>query len=118
MATAKAVRSTQTQPRRWLRRVVALAGLAALLLLAWFWSSLSARSAAATAYGARVACSCRYVAGRPLDQCRDDFISGMWMVMLSQNDAEKSVTATAPLLASQTAQWREGRGCMLESWED
>jgi len=106
------------QPRRWLRRVVVFAGLAALLLLAWFWSALSERSTAATAYGARVACSCRYVADRPLDECRNDFIPGMWMVMLSENDAEKSVTATAPLLASQTAQWSKGQGCVLEAWDD
>ena len=42
----------------------------------------------------------------------------MELVRLSDDPATKSVTATFPLLASQTATYREGYGCVLEKWED
>jgi len=92
--------------------------LVALAALAWFWSALDVRATAAAAYGARVACSCRYIADRPLDHCRKDFLPGMGVLMLAEDPAEKSVTATFPLVASQTAYWRKGPGCVLEPWED
>ena len=71
-----------------------------------------------SAYLARVACSCRYVAGRSLDDCGKDALEGMGMISLSQNLDDKTVTATAPLIASSTARYREGQGCVLESWPE
>ena len=95
-----------------------VAGAILAALLAWYWASVSHRAGAAAAYAARVSCSCRYVAGRALDDCERDFLPGMGAVMLTEDTAAKSVTATVPLLARQTAVWHRADGCMLESWED
>jgi hypothetical protein len=40
----------------------------------------------------------------------------MSLVRLSEDDRAKSVTASVPLLASETATYREGFGCVLEKW--
>jgi len=70
-----------------------------------------------TAYGARIACSCRYIAGRSLTDCEKDFVAGMELVRLSEDEETRSVTASIPLIASQTATFREGQGCALEPWQ-
>lgn len=93
--------------------VAVVAGLAA-----WFWGPLNGRAEAGAAYGARVACACRHLGGRTLGDCRKDFLSGMGPVILSEDTADRSVTATFPLLARQTATFRPGEGCLLERWED
>nr|WP_095013298.1 hypothetical protein [Tsuneonella mangrovi] len=95
-----------------------MAAVAVVLLALWaaFGSVALGYARAGTAYGARVACSCRYIAGRSLDDCRKDKIAGMELVMLSDDDAAKSVTARFPLLASDTATLRPGYGCVLKPW--
>ena len=93
---------------RWLALAVLAATVAALL---WFREPLLAQAQAGAAYGARIGCSCHFVAGRPLDQCRDDFMPGMSLVMLSADEDEMSVTARVFPLASETARYREGQGC-------
>ena len=70
-----------------------------------------------TAYSARVACSCRFVAGRSLEDCRKDKLAGMEAVTLRDNPEAKSVTARFPLVAEATATYREGYGCVLEPYE-
>ena len=90
-------------------------------VLAYLWFSygegLQRTGQAGTAYGARVACSCRYVAGRDLDDCAKDKLEGMEMIGFSEDPATKSVTATIPFIAKDTARYREGYGCMLDEWE-
>lgn len=73
---------------------------------------------AGTAYAARVACSCRFVAGRSMEDCGKDKLAGMELVSLSANEDTKSVTASIPFVASDTASFREGYGCVLKQWED
>ena len=111
--------STRTAPksRRWLYVVLALFVLL-VGTYGWFREPLHGYADVGTAYGARVACSCRYVAGRDLDSCKEDFLPGMDLVTLSEDDEEKSVTARFPLLASATAGYREGYGCVKEKWDD
>jgi hypothetical protein len=96
--------------------VVQGALLAVAALSAFYWYSHREDARAATSYGARVACSCRHVAGLELDQCRDDFLPGMSLVMLSEDDEDKAVTASLPFFGSDTARYRDGPGCVLESW--
>ena len=120
MATAKPTNSLpqRSQPSRRRVRAALFALIVALAALAWFWQPLNARAVTATSYGARVACGCRFIEGRPLARCRDDFMPGMGLVILSEDDAGKSVTARFPLLSSQTATWRPGQGCTPEKWEE
>lgn len=108
----------RSRTRRWRRRATWLAAFALLAALAFYWRPLHATALTDASVGARVACSCRFVAGRSLSDCRKDFEPGMRLVMLSEDDAQKSVTARVPLLASQTATFHEGAGCMLEPWDD
>ncbi len=114
MATVKQNPATRSP---WRRRAMVL-GLALLgALLALFWKPLNGYADAGAAYGARVACSCRFVGGRELNDCAKDFEPGMELVRLSEDTKAKSVTATFPLLASQTATYREGPSCQLEPWQ-
>ena len=114
MATAK--NRTQRSRPTWLKvLLVLLLGAAAL---AWFYREpIGGLSGAGAAFGARTACSCRYVAGRDLADCKKDFEPGMSVVFLSEDAEAKSVTARVPLIASATATYREGFGCLLEPWE-
>lgn len=96
-------------------------GLALLVLaagVAWFYRApIAGYTVTGTAFGARTACSCRYIAGRGLEDCEKDFEPGMEVVFLSDDDEAKSVTARIPLLAGATATYRDGFGCVLEPWE-
>jgi len=104
--------------RRWRLGWLVLA-VAARGELGWlFWVPLQGRALTGASYGARVACSCRFEGGRPLGDCRKDFEDGMGLVTLSENVDARSVTASFPLLARQTATYREGWGCVLEPWKN
>lgn len=112
MANAKSRR------RAW-RWAIALALLAAALAAVWFSSfgqGLRGDATAGVAYGARVACSCRFVAGRSLEDCAKDKLAGMEMIRLSADEDAKSVTASVPLVATETARLREGYGCVLDRY--
>jgi hypothetical protein len=114
MATAK--RSLAPKRRLWPH--VLLAALA--LSVAWGWlnrEQIRGNAAAGAAFGAHTACSCRYVAGRDLAGCKKDFEPGMGLVFLSDDKEDKSVTAFVPFIASDTATFREGHGCLLRPWE-
>jgi hypothetical protein len=106
--------SVLRQRRRWPWIVAGLATLAVVVS----WGSISGYAQAGTAYGARVACSCRYLGERSLEDCRKDFEPGMELVMLNEDPAARTVTARIPLVASETATFREGAGCRLEAWSD
>lgn len=93
--------------------------LAALLGIGWYvHAPAQAYAQTAAAYSARVACSCRYVAGRSLEDCEKDRLAGMEFVTLVEDPATKTVTARFPLIAVDRASYREGFGCVLQKWED
>jgi hypothetical protein len=120
LAMAKtAISSTRQRPRKrslalWGLLIVAL-GLMAVFIA--FREPIRGYSGVSTAYSARVACSCRFVAGRSLADCAKDKLAGMELVTLVDDPAARSVTARFPLMASTTATYREGYGCVLEKWE-
>jgi len=116
MATAKPINPLPRR-RRW-RRIAALALLALLVLFAWLWSAQRGNAVTAAAVGARIGCGCRHIAGRPLDSCSRDFEPGMGLVFLSEDAESKSVTARVPLMASETARFVAGQGCVPEPWDD
>ena len=105
------------RPRLAARLVLVLA-IGAVAALAWVWRPLNSFAVTGASYAARVGCSCRFVGGRDLTDCRKDFESGMELITLSADYAGKSVTARFPLLATQTATYREGEGCRLQPWTD
>lgn len=91
--------------------------LALLTLVAWQGPTLAARARLGAAYGARLGCSCRYVEGRAMGSCADDKEPGMALVRLEDVPDEKAVRASVPLLATRTARFREGWGCLLDRVE-
>jgi hypothetical protein len=96
---------------------LALAVLAAGGAAVAFREPIGGYTTIASAYSARVACSCRFVAGRSLEDCAKDKLAGMEAVTLVENVEARSVTARFPLIAEATATYREGYGCVLEPWE-
>ncbi len=93
-------------------------GVLLLIFLIWQFPSFKAQAELGSAYAARVACSCRQVAGRSLEDCEKDKLDGMEMISLSEDEEARSVTASVPLMASATARYKEGYGCVLDPWED
>lgn len=90
----------------------------AFAALAWVYRApIQGYAGVSTSYMARVACSCRFVAGRDLEDCAKDGVAGMEIVSLSENPEAQSVTASIPFVNATTATNREGYGCVLESWE-
>lgn len=115
MATAK--NRTQRSRPTWLK--VILVVVLAAAAIAWFYREpIIGYAGTGAAFGARTACSCRYLAGRDLADCKKDFEPGMEAVFLSDQPDEKAVTAYVPLLASETATFRPGYGCVLEPWDE
>jgi len=98
---------------KWIYALAAIA-LALFLLLAWNWTAMRARAAVGAGFGARVTCSCRYVEGRSMESCKGDKEPGMALVTLSDDPESRSVEASVPLLASHTARYRKGWGCLLD----
>ncbi len=112
----RAMTGWMVMPNGWLRWTLAAGLLVMLALAAWKGPRLRADAVTGASFGARVACSCRYIEGRPLASCKKDFEPGMELVMLSEDSTAKSITARFPLLASQTATYQAGAGCVLEKW--
>jgi hypothetical protein len=67
-------------------------------------------------YGARVACGCRYIGNRSLEDCRKDFEPGMEPIRLSEDAATKTVTASVPLIARRSARFDPVLGCVVEKF--
>ncbi len=114
MATATSPAPEKAASRR-LRTVrnVALVLLAiAVLWVIWNWSSIKEQAQLGAAYGAHVACSCRYIEGRDLKSCETDFEPGMELVGLSDDPENKRVTASVPFLAEAVAERRGDFGCL------
>lgn len=114
MATAKR-RAARGRPI-WLKVVLVL--VLALAALGWLYRApLYGLAETGAAVGARTACACRYVAGRSLKDCKKDFEPRMEAVFLRDDEDTKSVTGYVPLIASETATYRRGYGCVLEPWD-
>lgn len=88
-----------------------------LLILGYALSQFPAwraRAQLGVAYGARMACSCRFVQGRDIDSCRRDAEPGMEMVSIADVPDARAVEASVPLFASRTAHFEPGTGCLLD----
>ena len=94
-------------------RNIALGAFAViLLLLIWNWGSIKGQARLGAAYGAHIACSCRYVEGRDMAACETDKEPGMGLVGFSDDPENKRVTASVPLLAKAVAERRSAFGCV------
>lgn len=67
-------------------------------------------------YGARVACGCRYMGNRSLDDCKKDFEPGMEQIRLSEDPATKTVTASVPFVTKRSVRYDPVLGCAPEKF--
>lgn len=109
----KSATKTQSRKGRIALSVLALLAMILAAVFAYNYSFIKGQLGIGTAYGARVACSCHYVGGRDLTDCEKDFEPGMEVIGLSLDGEKRRVTASVPLLASATAEFREGWGCVM-----
>ncbi len=116
MAKSK-LRPNGTSRRRWPVYLI-LAALVLAGLALFYRAEITGYASAGSSYAARIGCSCRFVGGRSLEDCKKDRLAGMELVTLTEDAAAKSVTARFPLVASDTATYREGYGCVLQEWRD
>jgi hypothetical protein len=119
MATAKNRARRSGARKRPLGLKVALVLLIALALIGWIYREpLYGYAETGAAVGARNTCACRYIAGRSLKDCKKDFEPKMEAVFLSDDPGTGTVTGYVPLIASESATFRKGYGCVLEPWRD
>jgi hypothetical protein len=118
MATATSPKPKSDVPKTSLSRaqkfryaVIAVLGLFVLWLILNF-ADIKGQAKLGASYAAHVACSCRYIEGRPLDACYKDFEPGMGLVSLADDPDKKRVTASVPLLAHAVAERRSDFGCL------
>ncbi len=126
MATAGTERTGDSRPRErqptpWLRNVLLLAVLGVAIALAFAWPGLRQQALISTSYAAQSGCTCRFISGRELGSCKADLKVAelgrtTGLLMLSEDAPSRSVKASVPLLASQTATFAPDRGCQLEAW--
>lgn len=118
MATATSPQPKGKAPKKAfsLGRKIKYGAIAVLgLLLLWLgfsFSDIKAQAKLGASYASHIACSCRYIEGRPLDACTKDFEPGMGMVSLADNPETKRVTASVPFLANAVAERRGEFGCV------
>lgn len=118
MATANRDAMRHRQPSRWGRNLVLLALVVAVVLAAWFWTRMRATALARASYAAQTGCLCRYAAERGMASCSGDAGVKQSWVGLHDDAVTRSVTASVPLLAQQTARWSQDGGCVLDGWRD
>jgi len=96
--------------------MIGTGGVLLLLFLAAYLyvRSITPQLELGTGYAARVACACRYISDRALENCRADFEPGMESIWLSEDPPTKTVTASVPLIASRSARYDPVLGCQPE----
>ena len=114
MAMAK-----QAYGKRRFSWVKVLAIIAAILIGAgWFFRApIVGHSELATAHAARHVCSCMHIGGQSEGVCEGNFALDSIPVFVNADAEGRSVTASVPLAASNTATYQEGFGCVLEPWD-
>jgi predicted negative regulator of RcsB-dependent stress response len=82
--------------------------------LVWqFWlKGQVAYAEVATAYGAKMVCSCLHVAERPMESCRQDFTADMSAVSFSDADGTTRAEVLGGLVRAE-AKFEPGLGCTL-----
>ena len=109
-------KSSLFRPSRIVLVLVIALVVAGIVVFASYRGPINGYAQVSTAYLARAACSCRFVAGRSLEDCNKDRLAGMELVTLVDDPEARSVTARFPAILSTTATYREDYGCVLEPW--
>lgn len=92
--------------------VLAVLGLAGAALWQVWLKDQVAFAEMATAYGAKMVCSCRFVAGRDMDSCRRDFTVDISAFTFEEGEAHVRTSVLGGLVSAR-AQHTPGMGCAL-----
>ncbi|MBA3069410.1 MAG: hypothetical protein FP825_13140 [Hyphomonas sp.] len=94
---------------------IAALGLAVIGGLVWqFWLKGQVDYARiATAYGAKMVCSCRFVAARPMESCLTDFTTDISMVSFEETETAIRASVLGGLVSSEARNTGPGTGCTL-----
>lgn len=111
-ATSKQAAKAPQDKLRTAKLVAAAVFALAALWLVWNWNSIKGEARVGAAYGAHIACSCRYIEGRDMASCETDKEAGMGLVSLSDDPDNKRVYASVPFLAEAVAERRGAFGCV------
>ena len=108
--------SRKASGRRWL----VWAPVLALCLLAGAWlglrySGTGRQAALAAGYVAQVTCSCRFVGGRDMASCDTDREPGTEIVEVTEDSADRTITAKVPLLSRRISRFDPEYGCTLDA---
>ena len=68
-----------------------------------------------SAYAAQVGCSCHFMEGRSIGSCETDLEEAAWMVSMTADDSNGTVTGSVPVLASRTAKYDTLMGCQIQA---
>lgn len=94
--------------------IVIVIMLGVLALLAWQFMIKDQIDLArvATPYGAKMVCSCRFVAERPMESCLADFTEDVSAVNFSEDGSAIRAKVLGGVVSA-TAVYEEGLGCTL-----
>lgn len=91
--------------------VVVLAAIGGLVWQVWLKGQV-AYARVATAYGAKMVCSCLHVAERPMESCRHDFTADVSAVSFSDSNNTTRAQVLGGLVSAE-AKYEPGLGCTL-----
>lgn len=94
--------------------LIGVAVLAGAGVAAWhFWLREQAEFAQiASAYGAKMVCSCRFVAERPMESCLTDFTTDVSILRFNERNSTIRVSVPGGFIHSE-ASFSPGLGCTL-----
>ena len=92
--------------------IVIMLGVGALLAWQFLIKDQIDLARVATPYGAKMVCSCRFVAERPMESCLADFTEDVSAVSFHEEDNAIRATVLGGV-GSATAVHEEGLGCSL-----
>jgi hypothetical protein len=101
----------------WKKVAKASLGAIAVILIGYAvlkWPHWRASGETASAYVARITCSCRFVEGRSAESCAQDVKEYARFVSVKENIDEKRVTGTVALLGHAEARFASGYGCLMQ----
>ncbi|MEX1250880.1 MAG: hypothetical protein WEA77_06760 [Hyphomonas sp.] len=83
--------------------------------LAWqfFLKDQIAFARIASAYGAKMVCSCRFVAGRPMESCLTDFTADLSQITFKEQGDTVRASVLGGLISSQARNTGHQTGCTM-----
>lgn len=114
--------ATKTFKPRSKLRLIAYIVLAFIIIAALYLiynlAAIKGNAQLGSSYASHVMCSCRYIEGRSLEDCKKDFEAGMEIVSLSDDPENERMNAYVPFLGNAVAERRGAFGCIQLSEEE